>query len=475
MGCNMSREHILVVDDEQGMLQVLEKLLTGHGYRVSLAGDGQGALETVGRKIPDLILADIKMPIMDGMIFLEEVKKVAPQIPVIMMTGFGAIETAVRAMKLGAYDYINKPFDIDEILMVIDKALEKKRLEEENFVLRRELQRSYTFKDIISRNKEMGGIFEVIKSLSGSQSTALVVGETGTGKELVARAIHDLRCHNEKPFVPVDCGAFSTALLESELFGHVKGSFPGADRDKPGLFEAAMGGTVFLDQIGNVSSDIQARLLRVLEDRAIKRFGDTQARDVNFCLIAAANEDLEAAVNDGRFRKDLYYRLNVVAIDLPPLRKRKEDIPLLVDHFINKFNRLERKAIECASEDVINIMMRYDWPGNVRELENLIHHAVVVKKTSVIHPKDLPAKMGVIVTAEQRGDISRATDFNEAKQQAVASFEKRYLIEALKQYSGNVSKVASAIGLDRRNLQRKFKQYRIAPKDFVPKKGPTPF
>lgn len=463
----MANEHILVIDDEKGMLQYLKKLLIDNDYKVSLASNGQAGLTEVHNQSIDLILVDIKMPKMDGMEFLEKVKKINPKIPVIVMTGYGTIETAIKAMKLGAYDYINKPFEIDEILIAINKALEKKRLEEENLELRKELESSYTFEDIISRNLKMQEIFDIIKNLRESNSIILISGETGTGKELVARAIHNVNTKGDQSFVPIDCGALSASNLESELFGHVKGAFPGAVEDKEGLIEMAAGGTVFLDEIGNLPQEFQVKLLRVLDDGVIKRVGEARSRKIDFRFIAATSKNLEKEVEQGRFKKELYFRLNVVMIELPPLRERKEDISLLLDHFIEKYNRLEKKNLEAVSEDALSIVMNYHWPGNVRELENLIHHAVVVKKTPIIHPKDLPAKLGTIETAERRDEVFRTMNFAQAKKQMLAFFEKRFLTEALQKYYGNVSQVAQAINLDRRNLQRKFKQYNIKPSDYT--------
>ncbi len=463
----MANERILVVDDEQGMLKYLNKLLSENGYDISLADHGVAGLMEVGQKDFDLILLDIKMPQMDGMEFLERVKKTKPHIPIVIMTGHGTIETAIKAMKLGAYDYINKPFEIDEILIVIDKALEKKRLEDENLQLRKELEASYTFHDIVSHNEEMAQIFDVIKGLKNSNSIIFISGETGTGKELVARAIHNVNTGQDKSFVPIDCGALFETNVESELFGHAKGSFPGAIVDKKGLFEVADGGTVFFDEIGSFPYEFQGKLLRVFDDGLIKRIGDTQGKKFDLRYIVATNKDLEEEVNKGSFKKELYFRLNVIVLELPPLRDRKEDIPLLVDHFIYKYNKLERKDLQGISEDALNIMMAYNWPGNVRELENFIHHAVVVKKTQIIHPKDLPAKLGSIEIPERRNKFKRSMNFAEAKSQIVELFEQRFLVEALEKYKGNVSKVAQAVGLDRRNLQRKFKEYGIIPKDYT--------
>ena len=464
----MSRGVILVIDDEQGMRKYLQRLLTQEGYQVILSPQGEKALEELKKERVDLALVDLKMPKVDGIEFLERAKAILPELPIIIMTAYATLETAIEAMKKGAADYINKPFDMDEILLVINRALERKRLEEENILLHKELERKYTFQDIVSRNPQMHKIFDLVKKISPTNSTILIRGETGTGKELLARAIHNLSERRDKPFVPVDCASLTESLLESELFGHVKGAFTGAVSDKKGLLEVANGGTVFLDEIGHISLNIQAKLLRVLQDGTIKRVGDTTFRKVEVRIISATNEDLEGLVKEKKFREDLYYRLNVVPIVLPPLRERKEDIPLLVEYFINKYNSLEKKNLKGMSSDALKLLMNYSWPGNIRELENLIHRAVVVEKSEYIQVEDLPGELREVKTAEERDLSVRSLDFRKARRLAVEAFEKRFLIEALKRNKGNVSKTAKEINLDRRNLQRKLKLYKINPLNFRP-------
>jgi len=462
----MTKEKVLVVDDEVGMRQLLEKLLEDNGYGVASAVDGVDALDKIKENRPALALVDFKMPRMNGLRLLEKIKKSYPEVVVVMMTAYGTVENAVSAMKLGAFDYINKPFENEEILLVMNKALEKKRLEEENIILRRQLEKSYTLSDIVSANDKMQKVFDIARKVAQTKSTVLVQGETGTGKELVARAIHDLSPRREKAFVPVDCAALSESLLESELFGHIKGAFTGAVQDKEGLFELAHGGTVFLDEIGHISSEIQAKLLRVLQDGEIKRVGETSSRKVDIRLIAASNEDLEKAVKEHRFREDLYYRLNVVPIFIPPLRERNEDIPLLIEHFIKKYNLLEKKNLKSVSADALKVLMNYAWPGNIRELENLIHRAVVMEEGEDIKLSDLPAALRRPDTAEMRTLYGRSADFRKAKQNAVAAFEKRFFTEALLRNQGNMSRVAKEIGLDRRNLHRKLRVLKLNPRDF---------
>ncbi|MBN3040332.1 MAG: sigma-54-dependent Fis family transcriptional regulator [Candidatus Omnitrophica bacterium] len=462
----MANELILIVDDEAGMRQYLKKLLEDNNYQTQEAADGQKAIDLISAKAPDLVLADLKMPKVDGLKLLSLIKKGYPDLAVIIMTAYGSMESAISAMKLGAYDYINKPFDMDEILISIDKALEKKRLEAENIALHKQLEQTYTFEDIISQNQQMKKIFELVKKIADTKSTILIQGETGTGKELIARAIHNLSSRCKKPFIPVDCGALTETLLESELFGHIKGAFTGATSDKQGLFEIAEGGSVFLDEIGKVSLNIQAKLLRVLQDNQIKRVGEASSRKVDIRLISASNEDLQDLVQKGSFREDLFYRLNVVLLSLPPLRERKEDIPLLVSHFIEKYRALEKKSLTGISQDALNILMKYNWPGNVRELENLIHRAVVMEADAIIMPKDLPSSLKLSDSAEERHAQKRSFNFKKARKQAIEAFEKRFLIEALKLHDGNISRTAKEIGLDRRNFQRKCKEFKIKPQDY---------
>jgi transcriptional regulator with PAS, ATPase and Fis domain len=344
--------------------------------------------------------------------------------------------------------------------------LEKKRLEEENVALHKELEKSYSFEDMISQNPQMHKIFDLVRKIANTRSAVLLRGETGTGKELLARAIHNLSERRDKPFIPVDCGALTETLLESELFGHVKGAFTGATQDKKGLFELAQEGVVFLDEIGHISLGIQAKLLRVLQDGQIKRVGEAESRHVDVRLISATNEDLEKAIKEDRFREDLYYRLNVVPIWIPPLRERKEDIALLSERFVRKYNGLEKKSLRGVSGDVLKILMNYEWPGNVRELENLIHRAVVMERGPEVLAEDLPENMRAPETAEQRDILSRTINYHRARKMALEGFEKRFLIEALTRNKGNVSNAAKETGIDRRNLQRKFKFYKIDPSNF---------
>ncbi|MFH1459662.1 MAG: sigma-54 dependent transcriptional regulator [Candidatus Omnitrophota bacterium] len=463
----MKQDRILVVDDEPGMRQYLKKLLTDNGYQVEIAENGIQALEMINEKVLDLALIDFKMPGMDGIQLLAKIKAEHEHVIVIMMTAYGTMERAIQAMKLGAYDYLSKPFEVDAILLIIEKALKTKRLEDENIILRKELKKTYTFADIISENSQMQHIFEIIQKVAPAKSTVLIQGETGTGKELIARALHALSPRNQKPFIPVDCGALSESLLESELFGHIKGAFTGATQDKKGLFETADGGTVFLDEIGHISLAIQAKLLRVLQDGQIKRVGEAASRSVDIRLVAASNEDIEMGIKEGKFREDLFYRLNVVPIFVPALRERNEDIPLLVEHFIHKYNNIEKRNIQGISHDALKMLMSFSWPGNVRELENLVHRAVVMADKDNIEVMDLPLNVKTLSVAERRIDANRTLDFRKAKNNALAAFEKRFLIESLMRHKGNISRAAKEMNLDRRNLHRKLKQYNITPSNYL--------
>ena len=463
----MSKKIILVVDDEPGMRQYLNKLLSDNKYKVLLAENGKEALDAVQVQKPELVLADLKMPKMDGIELLDKIKKISSSTPVIMMTAFGTMETAVQAMKMGAADFVNKPFDIDQILLVIKNALERVQLKEENIVLRQQLTKSYSFEDVVSQNEQMHKIFAIIKNIAPTRSHVLIQGETGTGKEMIARAIHNLSPQCDHPFIPVDCGALTESILESELFGHIKGAFTGATEDKKGLFEIAHRGTAFLDEIGKTSLRTQSKLLRVLQNSEIKRVGEASSRHIDVRLIAASNENLQKSIVSGNFREDLFYRLNVILIELPPLRDRKEDIPLLIEHFLMKYNRLERRNLKNISKDSLNILMNYDWPGNIRELENIIHRAVVMKIDDIIEPNDLPATLHHLTfSAERRKRPTRDRDFSKARKTFIELFEKDFIVSSLKDHKGNVSRMAKAIRLDRRNLQRKFKMYGINPGDY---------
>ena len=383
-------DKILVVDDERSMRDFLSIMLKKAGYDVTTAIDGDEAVKILHKDIFDLVITDLKMPKVDGLQVLKTVKELSPDTVVIVITAFASTETTVEAMKEGAYDYITKPFQNDEMKIRIKKALEKRRLSAENILLKKQLKDRAVFDNIVGKSEKIEKVFELVRKVSDSMSNILIYGESGTGKELIARAIHFNSRKKDKPFVTINCGALPEGLLESELFGHMKGSFTGAVFNKEGLFEVANGGTIFLDEVGETSPAIQVKLLRVLQDKEFKRVGGTKEIKVEVRIITATNRDLSKAVSEGKFREDLYYRLNVIPITLPPLRERADDIPLLADHFLNKFNKALNKSVKGFSQTTMELFRNYEWRGNVRELENVIERAVALSNSEIITPEYLP-------------------------------------------------------------------------------------
>jgi two-component system response regulator PilR (NtrC family) len=381
---------ILVVDDERSMRDFLSIMLKKEGYQVSAVEDGNQAIRAIQKDIYDLVITDIKMPGIDGLQVLQTIKEVSPETLVIMITAFSSTKDAVKAMKQGAIDYIAKPFEVDEIKLVIRNALERKKLSEENSYLKRELESKYKSLSLVGQSPAFNRVLKMIEKVSAGRSTVLILGESGTGKELVARAVHQNSPRRNKPFVTVNCGAIPEHLLESELFGHMKGSFTGAIANKQGLFELADGGTFFLDEIGEMTPAIQVKLLRVLQEKQFKRVGGTMDIKVDIRIIAASNKDLEKMVAEGAFREDLYYRLNVIPIYIEPLRNRKEDIPLLVDYFLKKYSGELGKVFSQVGPEAMKLLVEYDWPGNVRELENAIERAIALESGSIISSNSLP-------------------------------------------------------------------------------------
>jgi two-component system response regulator PilR (NtrC family) len=462
---------IHIIDDEPVIQDVLSQLLTSEGYEVEVSSSGEEALNKHATQSFDLILLDLLMPGLDGIEVLKAIKKIDPQALIIIITAYASVESAIAAMKLGAFDYIQKPFKHDELILIIRRALEHKRLQEENIRLRDELDRRFGFANIIGRSKVMQHVFEMIKITAPTKSTILIQGESGTGKELVARAIHQHSDRANYPFVVVNSGSLPPDLLESHLFGHVKGAFTGAVSHKPGLFEAADRGTIFFDEISTISLETQAKLLRVMQDKEFMRLGGTKTIKVDVRIIAATNTDLEELIAQKVFRKDLFYRLNVIKIELPPLRKRKEDIPLLVRHFIEKYSRENNKEIEGVSEDVLEILESYDWPGNVRELENVIERAVVLTKSKIITRNALPAYLLGYpsgAAAEERVALSDDLDFRRQTQE----FQKRLILMALRQAKGVQKKAAEALGLKPSTLNEMIKRLGIEANRFD-KKAPS--
>ncbi len=459
---------ILVVDDEEIVIQSCLRVLSGGGFQADVARDGLEALRAVDENGYDVLILDIKMPKMNGMEVLQRVKEAHPDIDVIMITGLHEIETAVQAMKLGAFDYLPKPFEPDELELVVARAFERRQLLQENISLKSAVSAKYRFENIIGSSPQMQTVYRLIARCAPTNSTVILRGESGTGKELIARAIHYNSLRKDRPFVTVDCTALSESLLESELFGHVKGSFTGAVSNKKGLFETADGGTLFLDEIGNISLSTQAKLLRFIEEREFKAVGDTQVQTVNIRLITATNKDLESMVADGNFRDDLYYRVNIFPIEIPPLRERRDDIPPLAFHFLKRFRSEAEHEVREFSAGAMNLLMNLDWPGNVRELENVVHRGVILASGDVIRQGDLVnivdmlprVALDVPRTSE---DLKRIKKI--ARQKSVENVEKLFVLGALKRNGWNVTRSAEKTGMQRSNFQALMKKYDIRVRD----------
>ncbi len=456
----MSKQGLIhIIDDEPIIHEVLGDLLTSEGYAVELSRSGEEALEKHASGSFDLVLLDLLMPGMQGIEVLEKMKKNDPLAVVIIITAYASVESAISAMKKGAYDYIQKPFKHDELLLTIQRALEHKKLLDENIRLKDELKRKYSFESIIGKSRVMESVFETIKASAPTRSTILIQGESGTGKELVARAIHLNSDRSTAPFIIVNSGSLPPDLLESHLFGHVKGAFTGAVSDKKGLFEAADKGTIFFDEISSLNLETQAKLLRVLQDREFMRLGGTTTMKVDVRVIAATNTDLQDLIKEKRFRQDLYFRLNVIKIELPPLRERKEDIPLLVKHFLDVYSRENNKEIIEVSEEVMEILDNYDWPGNIRELENLIERAVVLTKKKVITREDLPAFFFDSGDGEEMSP-SGASNTQTFKERTRV-YQKKWILEALRKSNGVQKKAAQLLGVKPTTLNEMIKRYDI--------------
>jgi DNA-binding NtrC family response regulator len=461
----MTRAKILVVDDEQIVLKSCRKILEGGGHEVFTALSGQEAFELLKREPIDLVITDVKMPEIDGMQVLERVKTEYPDILVIIITGYSTVQSAVQAMKLGAFDYVPKPFTPDEVLVVVDKALEKKSLIHENIYLRKELEAKYGFENIIGSSPKMQEVYKLIRKVAPTDSTVLIRGDSGTGKELIARAIHFNSPRKQKPFVAVDCGVLAQELLESELFGHVKGSFTGAIVTKPGLFETADGGSIFLDEIGDTNPNFQSKLLRVLQEREFTPVGGVKPKKVDLRFIVATNKNLEKLVEQKQFREDLFYRLNVVSIAVPPLREKKDDVPLLAYHFLKKYAKEMKKNIKSISVDAMNMLTAYSWPGNVRQLENVIERAVVMAEGEAVTTEHLPFAVRTEMAHPDTPIPKDSDELKEAKKKlresAVESIEKSFVLDALTRNDWNITKSAKDVGMQRPNFQALMRKYNI--------------
>ncbi|HEX7139480.1 MAG TPA: sigma-54 dependent transcriptional regulator [Vicinamibacterales bacterium] len=454
---------ILVVDDERSMRELLAIVLRREGYEVLLAENGRSAIAALEKEPVDLLISDIKMPDMSGVEVLRAAKKIDQDILGIMITAFASTETAVEAMRLGACDYLSKPFDVDLLKMKVREKIENRHLRQENVLLKRTLGLSHQFSNIIGRSEAMLEVFKMIETVSRTNSTILLTGESGTGKGLVAQAIHFHSLRRDKPMVSLNCGAMPETLLESELFGHMRGAFTGADQNKKGLLEVAERGTIFLDEIGEMSAVMQVKLLRVLQERRFRRVGGLEEQVADIRVIAATNQDLTKAVAEGRFREDLYYRINVIPIVLPALRERREDIPLIAEHFLAKYSEQMGKPMTGISHDALEMLLSHDWPGNIRELENVLERAVALESTPTILPDSLPAAI--------RGDSPRVSTVGATPDALPASgfdleahvkeIEMVYIAEALKRAGGVQVKAVELLGMSFRSFRYYVKKYNL--------------
>ena len=456
---------ILVVDDEPDMLSTCHKFLEREGYEVAVAENGREGVEKVGVFRPDLVITDLKMPGLDGMEVLRRTKEDHPDIMVMMFTGFGTIEDAVEAMKEGAFDFITKPFSPDHLLIAVERALHQKRLELENRSLQDQLEEKFRFENIIGRSAAMNRVFDLVRRVAATEANVLITGESGTGKELIARSVHANSKRLKGPLVPLNCGGLPEHLVESELFGHEKGAFTGANAVRPGLMEHANGGTFFLDEIGELPMNLQVKFLRVLEERKIRRVGSNRERDVDIRLISATNQDCEALIDDGKFREDLYYRINTFVIRVPPLRERIEDIPLLVAHFLRGYSPGNR--VTAVSDEAMTVLNRHGWPGNVRELQHVIERGVALATASEIGVVDLPENMGENTARGGRLASDKLhMPFKDAKDSVVEDFERHYIGHLLRNHGGNISRAAESSGIDRRSLHRLLAKHEIDASSF---------
>ncbi|MGB4703550.1 MAG: sigma-54 dependent transcriptional regulator [Candidatus Saccharicenans sp.] len=454
-------ETILIIDDEKGLLEVMSVVFRKEGYEVKTATSGAEGLDIINHKSIDLVITDIRMPHMSGMEVLRYVKENYPEIPVIVITAYGSISQAVEALKAGALDYIVKPFDVEELKILVSRALERKRLEQENLLLKRDLKEKYKFENMIGKSRLMQEIYLLIEKVASTDSTVLITGESGTGKEMAARAIHNLSRRKDKPFVTINCAALPENLLESELFGHVKGAFTGAISDKKGMFEVAHKGTLFLDEIAEMPPWTQVKLLRALQEKKIRRVGGTEEIPVDVRVIAATNQDLKKRIEEGKFREDLYYRLNVISFEMPPLRSRVEDIPLLTQHFLQKHCQQMGKKVKRLAPEVVGIFEQYPWPGNIRELENVIERIVAIEDRETITPACLPPEMlGMVKREEKMVELGPGFDLN----RHLDDLAKKYIIKALEKSGGRMKKAAPLLGVSYRTLRYLIDKYDLKTK-----------
>jgi two-component system, NtrC family, response regulator len=448
----MNKKRILVIDDEANALKALLTLLSEEGYEVAEAADGQAGLEQLHVFAPQVVLCDVRMPKIDGIELLKRAKAEGLDAAFVMMTAFGSIETAVEAMRAGAENYVAKPVDANAVSIIVEKVLEKQALRREASNLRQRVQERYRFHNIVGESPELQTVFDVVKRAAPTKATVLILGESGTGKELIAQAIHEESPRRDRPFIKVNCAALTESLLESELFGHEKGSFTGAVARKEGRFELADGGTLFLDEVGEIPPSIQVKLLRVLQTREFERVGGTQSLKVDVRLVAATNKELTAEVKAGKFREDLFYRLNVVAVTVPPLRARKGDIPALFNHFVEKYDKLYGKELRGVAPGVMNALLAHDWPGNIRELENVTERAVVLARGSELTADDLPTTLRGPRPERRSADalIPGAT---------LREIEREAILRTLEMVRGSTSRAAEVLGISVRKIQYRLKEY----------------
>ncbi|MFT5728339.1 MAG: two-component system response regulator AtoC [Desulforhopalus sp.] len=455
---------LLIIDDEVNMCHMLKAMIQRHGYHITTACNGQTALELINQEHFDFILCDVKMPRMDGMMFLEKGADALKESTVIMMSAYGTVDLAIAAMKAGAYDFISKPFKSDEVLLALKKADERESLRRENRLLKneiKEIQYAGSFHMMIGESAGMRNVYTLARKVATYNTTVLVTGESGTGKELVARGIHKYSDRNKKPFIAVNCGSIPENLLESELFGYVKGAFTGADKAKKGLFDEADGSTLFLDEIGELPLAMQVKLLRVLQEQEVRAVGSSVSKTVDVRVIAATARDLQAQVAQGEFREDLYYRLNVLQILIPPLRERKEDIPILCHHFVKKFNSRFDVNVKAVSPEAMEVILNYSWSGNVRELENVIQRGMVLTRTSMIEREQLPENLGS-VRQGRRFDDKLATAEGLSLKVAQKTMEAKLIAKAMLLFHGNKSQAAKALQISYPSMLSKLKEYGIS-------------
>ena len=454
-----SRARVVVIDDEVNAAAALETLLREDGYDVYRAHDARSGLALLERMEADVVLTDLRMPGMDGLELLGRIKEIRPETMVILMTAFGTVKTAVKAMKMGAEDYLGKPIDVEELEVILQRALERKRLLEEARILRERVHQKYRFENLVGESPEMLSLFKTVQQVAPSSASVLLLGESGTGKELIAQALHQNSPRRDRPFIKVACAALPETLLESELFGHEKGSFTGAMYTRAGRFEMADGGTLFLDEIGDVTPTVQVKLLRFLEEREFERVGGNRTFKVDVRIVAATHRDLRTRLEEGTFREDLYYRLNVIELRIPPLRERTGDIPLLAHHFLRKYAELNGKAVREFDDEVLALLLRHPWPGNVRELENALERAVVLANEPTLAPAHFPTLRRAAAAARPASAPEKASLGVAIPGSTLEEIEKEAILRTLEAVGGSTSRAAALLQISARKIQYKLKEY----------------